>query len=82
MLAQLEVKEINSRTLKDFYWFSMTFQSGNFFSKFKNFPGFQRPSSTPCYYWKFRRLMDIAQRHILIKIWKNMDDNKLDKKKV
>jgi hypothetical protein len=30
MLAQLEVKEINSRTFKDFYWFSRTFQSWNF----------------------------------------------------
>jgi hypothetical protein len=29
MLAQLGVKDINSRTFKDFYWFSTTFQSWN-----------------------------------------------------
>jgi hypothetical protein len=31
MLAQLEVKEINSRTFKDFYRFSRTFQFWNFY---------------------------------------------------
>jgi hypothetical protein len=31
MVAQLEVNEINSRTFKDFYWFSRTGRSGIFF---------------------------------------------------
>jgi hypothetical protein len=46
MLAQLEVKEINSKTFKDFYRFSRTFQSWKFFFQFKDFPGFSRPVDT------------------------------------
>jgi hypothetical protein len=37
MLAQLEVKEINSRTSTDFR---------NFYFQFKDFPGFSRPVDT------------------------------------
>jgi hypothetical protein len=43
MLAQLEVKEINSKTFKDFYRFSRTFQSWNFFSNSRTFQDFQGP---------------------------------------
>jgi hypothetical protein len=39
MLAQLEVKEINSRTSKDFPVLE-------FFFQFKDFPGFSRPVDT------------------------------------
>ena len=48
MLAQLEVKEINSRTFKDFCWFSRTFQSWNFsFFNSRTFQDFQGPWK-PC----------------------------------
>jgi hypothetical protein len=45
MLAQLEVKEINSRIFKDFYRFSRTSPSWIFF-QFKDFQGFSRPVDT------------------------------------
>jgi hypothetical protein len=39
MLAHLEVKEINSKTFKDYYRFSRTFQSWtNFFSPIQGLP--------------------------------------------
>jgi hypothetical protein len=45
MLAQLEVKEINSRTFKDFTDFQ-GLSSPGFFFQFKDFPGFPRPMDT------------------------------------
>ena len=47
MLAQLEVKEINSRTFKDFYWIFKDFPVLEYiFFQFKDFPGFSRPVYT------------------------------------
>jgi hypothetical protein len=47
MLAQLEViKEINSRTFKDFTDFQGLSSPGILFFQFKDLPGFSRPVDT------------------------------------
>jgi hypothetical protein len=66
MLAQLEVKEINSRTFKRLLLIFKDFPVLEFFFQFKDFPGFSRPMDT----LHINILREIIENHFLFpRIW-------------